>query len=63
MRSKDIMERLIAMMAEEKAKLAELEAQMAEGEWRKREGKGPAPARTEDSGMNIMPAQGVNDRA
>ena len=32
-RSKDIMERLIAMMAEEKAKLAELEAQMAE-DWK-----------------------------
>jgi hypothetical protein len=29
-RSKDIMERLIAMMAEEKAKLAELEAQLAQ---------------------------------
>jgi hypothetical protein len=32
-RSKDFMERLIAMMAEEKAKLAELEAQMAE-DWK-----------------------------
>jgi hypothetical protein len=68
-RSKDIMERLIAMMAEEKAKLAELEAQMAEGEWRKREGKGPAPARTdivgsatcvEDAGISVKNA---NDRA
>ena len=36
--SKDIMERVIAMLKEEQAKLAEMEAQMAEDERRKREG-------------------------
>ena len=35
-RSKDIMERVIAMMKEEKARLLEWEAQMAEEERRKR---------------------------
>ena len=37
-----IMERVLAMMKEEKARLAEMEAQMAEEERRKREGEGPA---------------------
>ena len=40
-RRKDIMERVIAMMKEEKAKLLEWEAQVAEDERRKRgEGEG-----------------------
>ena len=37
---RDIMERIIEMMKEEQAKLAEMEAQMAEDERRKREGEG-----------------------
>jgi hypothetical protein len=69
----DIMERVIAMMKEEKAKLAEWEAQMAEHERRKRgESEGPAAAHSdiagpsacaEDSVINIVPAQDANDRA
>ena len=46
-RRTDIMARLIEMMAQEKAKLAELKAQMADDERRKREGEGPAAARTD----------------
>jgi hypothetical protein len=68
-RSRDIMERIRAMLAEEEAKMAELEAQMAEDERRKREGEGPAAARTdivgsstcvEDAGISVKNA---NDRA
>jgi hypothetical protein len=44
----DLMERIIAMLKEEQAKLAEMEAQMAEDERRKRgESEGPAAARTD----------------
>jgi hypothetical protein len=64
---KDIMERIIAMMKEEKARLAEWEAQMAEDERRKREGEGPAAARTDIAGPSTcaedLPAQDTNDRA
>jgi hypothetical protein len=56
----DLMERIIAMLKEEKAKLAEMEAQIAEDERRKRKGEGPAAARSEDCGINIMPD--ANDR-
>jgi hypothetical protein len=69
-RGKDIMERIIAMMKEEQAKLAEMEAQMAEDERRKRgESDGLAAARTdivgpstclEDAGISVKNA---NDRA
>jgi hypothetical protein len=62
---RDVLEQIIAAVAEEKAK-------MAEDERRKRgEGEGPAAARTdivgsptcaEDSGINITPAQDANDR-
>jgi hypothetical protein len=45
-RSGDMMERIIAMLKEEQAKLAEMEAQIAEDERHKREGEGPAAART-----------------
>jgi hypothetical protein len=64
---KDIMERIIAMMKEEKARLAEMEAQMAEEEQRKREGGGLAAARTDIVATSTcaedLPAQGPNDRA
>ena len=43
----DIMERVIAMMKEEKARLAEWEAQMAEDERRKREGEGSVSSGSE----------------
>jgi hypothetical protein len=44
-RSRDIMARIIAMVAEEQTKLAEMEAEMAEDERRKRgERKGESPA-------------------
>jgi hypothetical protein len=65
-RRRDVLARIIAMIAEEKAKLVE-EERLERGE-----GEGPAAARSdivdpstcaEDSGMNIMPAQGANDRA
>jgi hypothetical protein len=56
------MERIIAMIKEEKARLAEWEAQMAEDERRKREGERSAAARSEDRGINIMPVQNANDR-
>jgi len=66
----DIMERVIAMMKEEKARLLEWEAQMAEDERRKQgESEGPAAARTdivgtatgaEDAGLSVKNA---NDRA
>jgi hypothetical protein len=61
----DMMERIIEMMKEEKARLAEWEAQMAEDERRKREGERPAAARTGivgpstcagDPSINILPA-------
>ena len=42
----DLMERIIVMLKEEQAKLAEMEAQIAEDERHKREGEGPAAART-----------------
>ena len=45
-RSGDMMEWIIAMLKEEQAKLAEMEAQIAEDERHKREGEGPAAART-----------------
>jgi hypothetical protein len=62
------MERVIAMMKEEKARLAEWGAQMAEDERRKRDGEGPAAARTEIVGTSTcvedqMPAQDTNGRA
>jgi hypothetical protein len=47
---RDIMERIIEMMKEEQAKLAEMEAQMAEDERRKRgerEGESPASSDSE----------------
>ena len=65
----DIMERLIAMMKEEEAKMAEMEAQMVEDERRKRGGsEGPAATQSdilgaEDSGIDIMPPQDAKDRA
>jgi hypothetical protein len=68
-RRKDTMERIIAMLAEEKAKLAEWEAQMAEDERRKREREGLAATRTdiegsstcaEDAGISVKNA---HDRA
>ena len=69
-RGKDIMERVIAMMKEENARLLEWEAQMAEDERRKQgESEGPAAARTdivgtatgaEDAGLSVKNA---NDRA
>ena len=67
-RSKDIMERIIAMMKEEKARLLEWEAQMAEDERRKQgESEGPAAARTDIVGPSTcaedLPAQGTNGRA
>ena len=67
-RSRDIMERIRAMLAEEEAKMAELEAQMAEDERRKREREGPAAARTDVAGPSTcaedpMPAKDTNDRA
>jgi hypothetical protein len=61
-RSRDVMARLIEMMAQEKAKLVELEAQLAEMGSVNGKG-GPVAARTEDSGINIVPAQDANDRA
>jgi hypothetical protein len=67
-RRTDIMERLIAMMKEEEAKLAEMEARMAEDERRKREGEGPAAAHADIAGPSTcaedqMRAQDTNDRA
>jgi len=66
-RSKDIMERVIALMKEGKAKLVEWEAQMAEDERRKREGERPAAARTDIVGTSTLPdglpAQDTKDRA
>ena len=68
-RRTDIMARIIESMKQEKARLAEWEAQMAEDERRKREGEGPAAARTdivgsstcvEDAGISVKNA---NDRA
>jgi hypothetical protein len=60
-RHKDVMERLMAMMKEEKAKMAE-EERLERG---KREG--PALARTEIVGPSTcaddLPAQDTNDRA
>ena len=65
-RRRDVLERLLALFAEEKAKLAE-EERLERGE-----AEGPAAARTdaggpstcaEDSGTNIMPAQDANNRA
>jgi hypothetical protein len=59
----DMMERIIAMLKEEKAKLAEWEAQTAEDERRKREREGPAvadiagPSTCEDD----LPAHDTND--
>ena len=63
----DIMERVIAMMKEEKARLLEWEAQMAEDERRKQgESEGPAAARTDIVGPSNcaedLPAQDTNDR-
>jgi len=65
-RRRDVLEQIIRLMKEERAKLEE-------DERRKRgEVEGPAPARTdvggpstcaEDSGINIVPAQDLNDRA
>jgi hypothetical protein len=56
-RRRDIMERIIEMMKEEEAKLAE----------RRREEEGPASARpsacADDPGINIMAAQGPSERA
>jgi hypothetical protein len=64
---RDIMDRILVMLAEEKAKLAEWEAQMAEDERRKREGERPAAARTDIVGPSTSaedpPAHGPNDRA
>jgi hypothetical protein len=66
-RGNDVMERIIAMMKEEKARLAEWEAQMAEDERRKREGERSAAARTDIVGTSTcaedLPAQDTNDRA
>ena len=64
----DMMERIIAMMKEEKARLAEWEAQMAEDERRKRGGsEGLAAPRTDIVGPSTcaedLPAQDTNDRA
>jgi hypothetical protein len=63
----DVMERIIAMMAEEQAKLAQWEAQMAEDERRKREGERPAAARTDIVGTSTcaedLPAQDTKNRA
>jgi hypothetical protein len=57
-RRRDTMERIIEMMKEEQAKLAELQKQG--------EREGPAAARPstgeEDSGTSVMPAQDTNDR-
>jgi hypothetical protein len=62
-RSRDIMERIVAMMKEEKARLAEMEARVAEDERRKRgESEGPAAARTDIVGPGL-PAQDTKDRA
>jgi hypothetical protein len=56
-RRPDVMERIIAMLAEERAKEKEL----------LKRGESPARARpstcAEDSGINIVPAQGANERA
>jgi hypothetical protein len=61
----DVLERLLALFAEEKARMAE-EERLERGET-----EGPAAARTdvvgpstcaEDSGINIVPAQDPNDR-
>ena len=61
----DMMERLIVMMAEEKAKLVELEAQLAEDEQRMREGGRPAATRTDIVGPSTCAedAQDAKDRA
>jgi hypothetical protein len=63
----DMMERIIAMLKEEQAKLAEMEAQIAEDERRKREGERPAAARTDIVGTSTcaedLPSQDANDRA
>src|SRR6516225_3760808 len=63
-RRKDIMERIIAMMKEEKARLLEWEAQMADDERRKREEERPAAARTDLVGPSNcaedLPAQDTN---
>jgi hypothetical protein len=66
-RRRDVMELILAMMAEEEAKMAEYERR-EQGET-----EGSAAARTdimgsptrpeEDSGTTIMPPQGANDRA
>jgi hypothetical protein len=65
-RRRDVLERLLALFAEEKARMAE-EERLERGET-----EGPAAARTdvvgpstcaEDSGINIVPAQDPNDRA
>jgi hypothetical protein len=65
-RRRDVLERLLALVAEEKARMTE-EERLERGE-----AEGPAAARTdvvgpstcaEDSGINIVPAQSPNDRA
>jgi hypothetical protein len=56
----DVMERILAMMKEERAKLAE-EREEKEGLAAARTDI-VAPSSAEDSGMNNMPAQGANDR-
>ena len=67
-RRRDIMERIVAMMKEEEAKLAEMEAQMAEDERRKRGGsEGLAAARTHIVGPSTcaedLSAQDTNNSA
>ena len=67
-RSRDIMERIRAMLAEEEAKLAEMEARMAEDERRKRGGsEGLAAARTHIVGPSTcaedLSAQDTNNSA
>jgi hypothetical protein len=64
-RSRDIMERIRAMLAEEEAKLAEMEARMAEDERRKRKGEGPVAARADIVGPSTCAedAQDTSDHA
>jgi hypothetical protein len=60
-RRRDVMERLIAMMKEEKLKMAE-EKRLERGDGRSDGRVGPSNC-AEDSGIDILPAQDANDRA
>ena len=62
-RRKDVLEKIIAMIAEEKAKLAAEEPLEREGTVATRRDIVDPSTCAEDSGTNIMPAQDANNRA